>query len=190
MDLASYADLAIELVNTQRPHRDELRDLEGLRALLLRRPHLEGRTAHRDLDAIRELRAELRAIFVSADRGDAEDAIERLNTLLIRHPVHPQMVRHDGQDWHLHFNEEGSIPDRVAARTAMGLAAKIGSQGLDRFGVCQADGCGRVYLDATSNRSRRYCSDRCAGRSSATAACHPSAARVSMRRAPARESGQ
>ncbi|QXJ24662.1 CGNR zinc finger domain-containing protein [Actinomadura graeca] len=190
MDLASYADLAVDLVNTQHPSHDPLRDLEGLQALLLHRPHLGGRTAHRDLDAMRDLRAELRAIFVSAARGDAEDAIERLNILLIQHPVHPQMTRHDGQDWHLHFNEGGSIPDRVAARTAMGLAAKIGSQGIDRLGVCRAEDCGRVYFDTTAKGSRRYCSDLCAGRPSVTAACHPSAPRVSVPRRPARRSGQ
>ncbi|MEU8798738.1 CGNR zinc finger domain-containing protein [Spirillospora sp. NPDC048819] len=187
MDLASYADLAIDLVNTQRGRQDDLRDLEGLRALLVHRPHLGGRIAHRDLDAMRELRAQLRAIFVSAARGDEDDAVDRLNTLLIHHPVHPQVSRHDGQDWHLHFNEAGSIPDRYAARTAMGLAAKIADQGIDRLGLCRAEGCERVFFDTTANRSRRYCSDRCAGRPSVTAACHPSAPRVNV---PARDSGQ
>ncbi|MFD0682997.1 CGNR zinc finger domain-containing protein [Actinomadura fibrosa] len=190
MDLASYADLAIDLVNTQHPGGDELRDLDGLRSLLLRRPQIGGRTSLRDLDAMRELRAELRAVFVAAASGDADGAVDRLNTLLIRHPVHPQVVRHDGQEWHLHFNESGSITDRVAARTAMGLAAKIGSQGLDRLGVCRAEGCGRVFFDMTGNRSRHYCSDQCAGRPGVTAACHPSAPRVSVRHQPARGSGQ
>ncbi|WP_084219311.1 CGNR zinc finger domain-containing protein [Spirillospora albida] len=191
MDLVSYADLAIELVNTQHAHHDDLRDLDGLRALLTRRPHLEGRTTHRDLDAVRELRAELRAIFVSVSRGDEDDAVDRLNTLMIQHPIHPQVSRHDDQDWHLHFNEAGSIPDRVAARTAMGLAAKIGSEGIDRLGICRADGCGQVYFDTTANHSRRYCSEHCAGRPRATAACHPPVARVTARPPTAtRESGR
>ncbi|MFG2090142.1 CGNR zinc finger domain-containing protein [Spirillospora sp. NPDC048824] len=187
MNLASYADLAIDLVNTQRDREDDLRDLEGLRALLVHRPHLGGRIAHRDLDAMRELRAQLRAIFDSAARGDEDDAVDRLNTLLIHHPVHPKVSRHDGQDWHLHFNEAGSIPDRYAARAAMGLAAKIASRGIDRLGLCKADGCEQVFFDTTANRSRRYCSDRCAGRPSVTAACDPSAPRVTI---PAREGGQ
>ena len=187
MNLASYADLAIDLVNTQRPPDDDLRDLDGLRTLLAHRPHLGGRIAHRDLHAMRELRAELRTIFVSASRGDEDDAVDRLNTLLIRHPVHPQIARHDGHDWHLHFNEAGSIPDRYAARAAMGLAAKVADRGIGRFGLCRAEGCERVYFDTTANRSRCYCSDRCAGRPSVTAACHPSASRVTV---TARESGQ
>lgn len=187
MNLASYADLAIDLVNTQRAQGDDLRDLEGLRALLVHRPHFGGRIAHRDLNAMRELRAQLRAIFVAAARGDEDDAVDRLNTLLIHHPVHPQVSRHDGRDWHLHFNEAGSIPDRYAARTAMGLAAKIAAQGVDRLGLCRAEGCEQVFFDTTANGSRRYCSDRCAGRPSVTAACHPSAPRVTV---PAREGGQ
>ncbi|MGI5167727.1 CGNR zinc finger domain-containing protein [Spirillospora sp. CA-253888] len=164
MDLSSYADLAIELVNTQDPARDTLRDLDGLRALLQDRPHLGGRIAHRDLDGLRALRGQLRAIFVSAAAGDDEDAIDRLNSLLIQHPVHPQLSGHDGLGWHLHLNEGGSIPDRYAARAAMGLAVQISDHGLDRLGVCRAADCGRVFFDTTADRSRRHCFDRCAGR--------------------------
>lgn len=180
MNLASYADLAIDLVNTLRPGGDDLRDLDGLRALLANRPHFGGRTAHRDLDAMRELREQLRAVFAAAARGDGDDAADRLNTLLIHHPVHPKLTRHDGKDWHLHFNEAGSVTDRYAARAAMGLAAKIASDGLDRLGTCRADGCDRVFFDTTANGSRRHCSDHCAGRPSATAACHPATPRVTV----------
>ncbi|WP_067490247.1 CGNR zinc finger domain-containing protein [Actinomadura hibisca] len=170
MDLSSYADLAIELVNTQDPAGDTLRDLDGLRALLHDRPHLGGRIAHRDLDGMRALRGQLRQIFASAAAGHDADAIDRLNSLLIQHPVHPQLSGHDDQDWHLHLNEGGSIPDRYAARAAMGLAVKISDHGLDRLGACRAAGCDRVFFDTTANQTRRYCSDRCAGRTSVAAA--------------------
>lgn len=179
MDLSSYADLAIELVNTRGPAGDSLRDLEGLHALLVRRPHLGGRLGHRDLDAMRALREQLHAVFLAAARGDEEDAIERLNALLIHHPIHPQLSAHDGLRPHLHLNEGGSIPDRYAARAAMGLTVKVGEHGLDRLGICRAAGCGRVFFDTTANRSRRYCSDRCAGRPSVAAASHPPHPRVS-----------
>lgn len=180
MNLASYADLAIALVNTRRPDGDDLCDLDGLRALLAHRPHFGGRLAPRDLHAMRELRAQLRAIFAAGARGDEDGAADRLNTLLIHHPVHPKIARHDGQDWHLHFNEAGSVTDRYAARAAMGLAAKIASHGLGRLGTCRAEGCERVFFDTTANCSRRYCSDRCAGRPSVTAACHPGSPRVTV----------
>lgn len=159
MDLSSYADLALVLVNTRGLDGDDLGDLDGLQALLADRPHLSGRITRRDLDAMRELREELRAVFVAASRGDEEGAVERLNALLIRHPVHPQLSGHDAEDWHLHFNEGGSIPDRYAARAAMGLAVHISERGLAGLGVCAAEGCERVYLDATDSPSRRYCTE-------------------------------
>jgi predicted RNA-binding Zn ribbon-like protein len=162
VDLASYADLVIELVNTQDPAQDALRDLDALQRLLQIRPHLSGRLTRRDLDAMRDLRAELRAIFVSAAAGDAEDAIERLNSLLIQHPIQPQVSGHDGQNWHLHLTESGSVPDRYAAGASMGLAVYISDHGIERLGVCQAPSCGNVYFDTTADRSRRHCSNRCA----------------------------
>lgn len=169
MDLASYAELVVELVNTQHPARDSLRDLDALQELLKIRPHLGGRVTRRDLDAMRELRGALRAVFEAAAAGDEERAIDRLNTLLIQHPIQPQLSGHDGQRWHLHLTESGSVPDRYAAGAAMGLAVKISDHGLDRLGICHADGCANVYFDSTTNRARRYCSDRCAGRANVAA---------------------
>ncbi|QFG25114.1 ABATE domain-containing protein [Actinomadura sp. WMMB 499] len=184
MDLASYADLAVDLVNTRGPRTDELPDLDALRALLAARPDFTGRTAARDLDAMRELRTVLRAIFVAAARGDAAEAAERLNTLLIWHPVHPQICRHDGTGWHLHCNEGGSVPDRYAARAAMGLAAEIDAHGMARLGVCPAPQCGRAFL---ARSGRPYCSERCAPNSRASAAHHPGPPRVTV---PHRDGGQ
>ncbi len=172
MDLASYADLVIELVNTgcsQEPEQDSLRDLEALRDLLTIRPHLSGRVTRQDLDAMRELRTELRKIFESVAAGDEDDAMERLNSLLIQHPIHPQVSGHDGQRWHLHLTESGSVPDRYAAGAAMGLAVYISDHGIERLGRCQSQSCGNVFFDNTTNRSRRYCSDRCASRANVAA---------------------
>lgn len=164
MDLASYADLVIELVNTQDPAEDSLHDLDSLRELLTIRPHLSGRVTRETLEAMRDLRQELRTIFVEAATGHAEEAVERLNTLLIQYPIHPQISNHNGQCWHLHITEGGSVTDRYAAGAAMGLALKISDQGIDRLGICQSDTCNNVYFDTTRNKSRRYCSDHCADR--------------------------
>jgi predicted RNA-binding Zn ribbon-like protein len=169
VDLASYVDLVTELVNTQDPAKDSLRDLDSLRELLTIRPHLSGRVTRDSLEAMRDLRMELRAIFVEASTGHEDAAIDRLNTLLIQHPVHPQISVHDGQRGHLHLNESGSVTDRYAAGAAMGLAVKISDQGIERLGVCQSDSCDNIYFDTTKNRSRRYCSERCSGRSNVAA---------------------
>lgn len=160
MDLASYADLVVELVNTgcpTEPERDSLGSLQTLQELLTIRPHLSGRVTRQDLDAMRELRSELRKIFESVAMGDDDDAVERLNSLLIRYAVHPQMSGHDGQRWHLHLTEGGSVTDRYAAGAAMGLAVYISDHGIGRLAICRAPSCGNVFFDNTLDRSGRYC---------------------------------
>ncbi|MCP2340070.1 CGNR zinc finger domain-containing protein [Actinomadura rupiterrae] len=182
MDLASYADLAIILVNSDhRAGGDRLRDVNGLRELLAGRPHLGGRPRPHDLDAMRQLRAQLRAVFAASARGEPELAADLLNELLIQHPVHPQLSAHDGQDWHLHLNDSGAIPDVFAARAAMGLAVRVAEQGIDRLRLCAAETCGRAFLAAPGERSGRYCSAECAARrtSAAAAAGVPPRPRVS-----------
>jgi predicted RNA-binding Zn ribbon-like protein len=172
VDLTSYAELAVRLVNTKdpgEPSRDDLRDLEALRTLVADRPHLNMRVTRNDLDALRQLRAELRKIFSASAVGDGAEAVEALNALLIQHPIHPQISGHDGQRWHLHLTESGSVADKYAAGAVMGLAVIATEIGIERLGVCQATPCGRVFLDTSSNRSRRYCSERCASRSNVAA---------------------
>jgi predicted RNA-binding Zn ribbon-like protein len=164
VDLASYADLAVRLVNTETPEGDRLGDLDALRELLTAGPHLAGRVGRPELEAMVQLRADLRAIFEAVTAGDEDRAAEGLNSLLLQHPVHPQVSAHDGQRWHLHITEGGSVPDRYAAGAAMGLAVYISAEGLDRLAICRAAPCRNVFIDTSSNRSRRYCSDECAGR--------------------------
>ena len=172
MDLSSYAELAVRLVNTHdpaHPDRDELRDLDALRTLVADLPHLNVRATRNDLDALRLLRAELRKIFSASAEGDGAEAVEMLNALLIQHPIHPQISGHDGQRWHLHLTESGSVADKYAAGAVMGLAVLVTDIGTERLGLCQAASCDAAFLDTTTNQSRRYCSDRCASRSNVAA---------------------
>jgi predicted RNA-binding Zn ribbon-like protein len=151
-------------VNTGTPEDDRLSDLDALRELLTIGQHMSGRVGRQDLDAMRELRDDLRAIFEAVAADDECDAVERLNSLLIQHPIHPQVSGHDGHRWHLHITESGSIPDRYAAGAAMGLAVLVSADGVDRLAVCEASECRNVFFDTSSNRNRHYCSDRCATR--------------------------
>lgn len=172
MDLTTYAELAVQLVNTtdpNRPERERLGDLDALREFLRNRPHLRPRVTRQDLDGMRGLRDELRAVFESAARGDGADGIDRLNALLVQHPVHPQISGHEGQPWHLHLTESGSVTDQYAAQAAMGLAILVTTLGVDRLGICHSVPCCGVFLDISTNRSRRYCSDRCASRANVAA---------------------
>ncbi|WP_239137966.1 CGNR zinc finger domain-containing protein [Sphaerisporangium rufum] len=167
MDLASYAELAVLLVNSD----DPLDSLEGARRLLAAagRGRLAERLTRADLRALRELRQELAAVFATAARAHEREAVERLNLLLAAHPVRPQISAHDGQPWHLHLTEGDRPAAEYAAAAVMGLAALVTELGVDRLGECRATPCGRVYLDTSSNRSRRYCSERCASRANVAA---------------------
>lgn len=172
MDLSSYAELAVRLVNTAslgHEGGDQLASLDQLRALVADREHLSHGVTRADLEALRQLRDEFSAFFADCSRGHGADAAARLNELLIQYPVHPQLSGHDGQPWHVHYTESGTMSDKYAAGAAMGLAVRLTDLGLDRFGVCRAAPCRGVFIDTTADRSRRYCSERCAKRASAGA---------------------
>ncbi|HET9079512.1 MAG TPA: CGNR zinc finger domain-containing protein [Trebonia sp.] len=172
MDLSSYAELAVRLVNTAslgHEGGDLLGSVDGLRTLVADREHLNHGITRSDLDALRMVRDEFRAFFTACSQGNGAAAAGRLNELLIQFPVHPQLSGHDGQPWHVHYTENGSMSDKYAAGAAMGLAVRLADLGLERFGVCQAVPCTGVFVDTSANHSRRYCSDRCASRANVAA---------------------
>ena len=157
MDLNSYAELAVRLVNTAGAggeDGDRLTNLDGLRALVADREHLNTGVTRNDLDSLRGLRGDFRALFVACAQGDGEDAAARLNAMLIQHPVHPQLSGHDGQPWHVHYTESGSVADKYAAGAVMGLAVRVTDVGIDRFGICQAAGCQGVFIDTSTSNTR------------------------------------
>ena len=172
MDLTTYAELAVRLANTasySEDGSDRLTSMDELSALVADRQHLSSGATRADLEALRGLRSEFRLIFTACAEGKGEEAAGQLNSLLIRHPVHPQLSGHDGQPWHVHFTESGTVADKYAAGAAMGLAVRLTDLGIERFGICQAAPCQGVFIDTSANRSRRYCSDRCMSRANVTA---------------------
>jgi predicted RNA-binding Zn ribbon-like protein len=164
VDLNTYADLAVRLVNTTNQGRqrgDGLATVESYRTLVADRPHLVGKVTPTDLEALRLLREELRLIFTAADRADGAQVAERLNALLTRHPIHQQIVSHDGQHWHIHLVESGSAADRHAAGAIAGLTRLVTESGTDRLGVCAAADCERVFIATRPSAEKRFCSDQC-----------------------------
>jgi predicted RNA-binding Zn ribbon-like protein len=164
VDLNSYADLAVRLVNTTNQGHgsgDGLATVESYRAVVADRPHLAGKVTAADLEALRLLRDELRLIFGAADSGDAARVAGRLNALLARHPIHTELISHDGQSWHIHLVESGSAADRHAAGAVAGLTELVTTSGTDRFGTCDAPGCGRAFIATSRLAEKRYCSDGC-----------------------------
>lgn len=172
MDFTSYAELAVRLVNTDARANgdpDWLGSPQAFSAFVADCPHLAGPVAFHDLDALRLLRDELAAIFTFAAEGNDAAAADRLNALLAQHPVHHVVARHDGLPWHLHLTEAGSVAERYAAGATFGLATVVVQFGANRLGVCAMASCPCAFIDASTNRSRRYCSDHCSTRATVTA---------------------
>lgn len=179
MELASYADYAVRLVNSEEPERgtDALVSAEAIRALFSSRDSDGARLADEsDLPRLRAVRARLRAVFEAAAADDEVRGVDLLNSLLVEYPVSPLVSGHDYLDesgrprWHLHLAD--NAPTATANFTAvacMGLAIHLTELGADRLGICQAAPCRNAYLDTSTNRSRRYCSDRCATRANVAA---------------------
>ncbi|MBS2536827.1 CGNR zinc finger domain-containing protein [Catenulispora sp. NF23] len=170
MELASYADRAVSLVNTADPyrHRDTLTTCEQAKELLA----TEGRcrVTNADVAELRAIRDRLREVFDAAEAGRVPRAVQVLNSLMKQYPIRPVVTDHDGASWHLHLAEGApTIAAVYGAKAAMGLAVQATELGFDRLGVCQAAPCREVFIDTSTNRSRRYCSDRCATRANVAA---------------------
>jgi predicted RNA-binding Zn ribbon-like protein len=157
----SYADyivnvtqLAVDLVN------DEIRS--GLLGEMLAEHHV---AAPAD-DQLGALMPALRdAVAAVADRGP----IDPVNDLLRSFPPDPHVSDHDGEP-HLHFARNGADPgDWLGRSCAAALAHVICGDPAVTVGRCQASGCARFYVDSSRNRSRRFCGNACASRTTVAA---------------------
>lgn len=178
MELAYYSDYAVRLVNTEEPARnkDTLTSVDAVRELFGANGQAARRATDADVTRFRSVRARLRAVFEAADGGDETLAVDLLNSLLLEFPVSPQVSGHDIRDvdgkpdWHMHLADHPSNATAgYTATAAMGLAFHLTSYGVNRLGLCEAAPCRNAYLDTSTNRSRRYCSDRCATRANVAA---------------------
>jgi predicted RNA-binding Zn ribbon-like protein len=170
VNLASFADLAVRLVNSAvcDAEADPLRSCAAFGEFVADRPFLAVPVTPYDLDRLRLLRTDLVRVFADAAAGAEPAAADRLNGLMMIHPVHPVLVRHDGEPWHVHLNEAGSATDRYAAGAIISLTLLISQFGADRLGSCAIASCDRVFIDGSSNKSRRYCADHSAARGNVT----------------------
>jgi predicted RNA-binding Zn ribbon-like protein len=182
MQLSTYSSLAVRLANTAGPlpepaapspsarRGDGLRTLEDLHVLLAEQPPWRRIATEADLLPLRRLRAELLAIFRDAAEGEETVAVKRLNTLLATARIMPQVSGHDGESWHLHLAEGAQTSaEGYTAAAVLGLAFYVSEHGLTRLGVCRSRPCHNVFIDVSTNRSRRYCSERCATRANVAA---------------------
>jgi predicted RNA-binding Zn ribbon-like protein len=171
----SYAQLGVDLVSSEPDALDATEPLAGVDALRAwlgqgERAWMAERARPSDLAPLAELRAELRAVFDAAAAGDSAGMVAALNAALARHRVTPSVSGHDDADWHLHVaSDTAPLAEEYAAGAVMGLAMAFLDLGRMRFGSCADERCRGVFLDTSRNRSRRYCSDRCATRANVAA---------------------
>jgi predicted RNA-binding Zn ribbon-like protein len=134
-----------------------------------------GQPAAREVSAaeaadLADTAAQLRMVFDAVRDGDVDSAAKQVNAMLGSTGARPQLDRHDGEPWHLHFHGRGdSLPEGWAAGCATGLAVVLGTEMYDRLGVCTAPHCDRVYVDISRNGTRRFCSTSCQNRVKAAA---------------------
>ena len=173
MEMMDYAGLAVNLINTVNPDdpgTDVLTGTAELLALVGERRRWEAHTTLRDVEVLRRLRGRLREVFERAGTGDDAGAVAVLNALLDESVVSPQITAHDNTPWHLHLTSDSPAPGPAhAAAAVMGLAVALTAIGVDRLGVCRSGGCRDVFIDTSTNHSRRYCSERCATRANVKA---------------------
>jgi predicted RNA-binding Zn ribbon-like protein len=150
------------LVNTARGGVDELPDIAALDAFVEHWGWSGSRTHDQaELDAVRALRPKLAELWDMTEDG----AVRLVNTLLRDANALPQLVRHDGWEYHIHAtSREAPLADRMAVDAAMAFADLIRFGELGRLRHCAAGDCDDVLVDLSKNRSRRFCSLTCANR--------------------------
>jgi len=157
---------AVELANSE-VDPDTLETPEALDTFWTKFDYTGRRDGDRaELDAVRALRGELRALLTA----ERDQAVDLVNAMLADAQALPQLARHGDWDWHLHaVSAEAPLATRIAVETAMAMVDVIRSDEMSRLGICADDGCGGVVLDLSRNRSRRFCSTACGNRNAVAA---------------------
>jgi predicted RNA-binding Zn ribbon-like protein len=150
------------LINTARGGREELPDVAALDEFVAYWRWTGSRTHdQQELDQVRRLRPLLARLWEMSE----DEAADLVNTLLRDAGALPQLLKHDGWDYHIHATTaEAPLADRMAVDAAMAFADVIRAGELTRLRICAAPDCDDVVVDLSKNRSRRFCGLTCANR--------------------------
>lgn len=119
--------------------------------------------------AFADLAVSLHAIVLALGSGDVDDAAERINAILDRHPAHPHLAKDDGRSRLHHHPATIELVSMWNAICGEALARLIATDRHARLGVCTAPDCHRVYFDESKNSSRRFCTLACQNRTKTAA---------------------
>ena len=119
-----------------------------------------------ELTQVQAIRGELRSLLTS----ERDAVVATINRVLAEAQAVPQLVRHDGLDWHIHaIADDAPVATRILVETAMAMIDVIRHNELDRFSICADETCEGIVLDLSRNRSRMYCSTACGNRNAVAA---------------------
>jgi predicted RNA-binding Zn ribbon-like protein len=105
------------------------------------------------------------ALSQSVD-GSGPDAVHRL---LRDYPPDMHLSDHDG-GWHVHYGRNGVPAEQwIGQQIAATLALHAAGDPAVTLGRCAAAGCGNYFMDQSRNRTRRFCSNPCASRTTVAA---------------------
>jgi predicted RNA-binding Zn ribbon-like protein len=157
------SDLVQDFINSydtfleQPEHLESLSDLE--RFLVQHQFTVSYPLEYSDLEAVRELRERMRSIW---NASSLKVMSEELNPLLAKGRLHLELD--EGMDWR--FGLEAAMPlvDGMSVATALGIVLTVQGHGHERLRACEASPCQDVFVDTSRNKSRRFCSERCANR--------------------------
>lgn len=171
---AGYSDqglfVAVGLVNelavAGRTGRDAL---DAIATILEFDPPTHDRLRPRHVAGFTALAGTLHRLVTWIELGEIDTAARRLNELLVEHPAHPHLAKHDGH-WQLHHHPAAvELVSMYTSICAEILARLIGTGQAHRLGLCADPACRRAYLDQSRNSSRRFCSLACQNRAKTAA---------------------
>jgi predicted RNA-binding Zn ribbon-like protein len=158
---------AADLVNTGHGRVDELATLADLDEFVSTWQWSGSRTHDRaELEAVQALRPRLERIW----EVDEDEAVRIVNGLLREFRALPQLVEHDGWQYHLHATSpDAPLAARMAVEATMAFVDVIRGKEMDRLRICAAEDCRDVVVDLSKNRSRRFCGTSCSNRTNVAA---------------------
>lgn len=164
-DTSTALEAAVALANSLEP--DTLTSVGDLREFVSRFAYtgaVAGTEA--ELAEVRALRTDLRELLTA----ERDAAVALVNRALQEARAVPQLVRHDGWDWHVHaVADDAPLARRIAVETAMAMVDVVRADELSRLATCADAACDGIVLDLSRNRSRRFCSTTCGNRAAQAA---------------------
>ena len=142
-----------DLINSYDPYLEEPEHLQtqaDVDEFLAQRGFHPNETL--DLDAVRDLRERMREIWTSSS---AEAMREKLNPLLSEGQLSLQLA--EDMSWQFKL-------DDLELVAALGIALTLQEHGHERLRGCASSPCQDVFVDTSRNKTRRFCSERCANR--------------------------